>query len=1242
MVLSLASVHARGAQPDPAARGLDVFVHGAANAPSGGTVRLDLETFGFAQVTSPSPLGGVSIDAAWDPESFGEQLASLPPTAHVDSDVSGHAILDMPMPRGEARALSLMLAMHHGAHTRTRVLKIERTKALKATIRVAQTSVVPGGTVNAWVQVKRAETDEPVPNANVEVDLDEGSYRRARMKTTTDASGMALVRVPIPESDDPADKWDLHAIVDEGLEHAFAQETLTPRDETPGMPFFAVRFDEGNVRAGAQAPFTIVLRDAVGTPVAGATLRYWIGQNGMRPPEEDAQWEKTTKLVKTDLRGEVHAKVDAPKVVAPNGETQLHVVARGELEGQKINHEAFVAVSTSAASVSITPEANRVVPGIEQRVHLSVHDGLDAPVSGAFDVEGDGLKARVTTDAHGEAELVWRAPETLGAFRETGPCAGGVAATVRVRAAGPPDSMKALASHPDAFVTCVDIDRDAFAIVVPDKRVVRAGDTLGVKILSRGAPATAWSTTLGGAQRDVSTSTWIDARGGSITVPTGEIGVYDLTAAAPLAKDAARNAHTSVLVLPPSIPHLEAKIVSGRVAPGGVVEVDAALTDEAGHPLQGTVTAMVVDLEGGGSLDGVVRLDTRRHLCDVAGAGVERCDELLSGESASEPFRRELLGPRGDDVAPMIDPGASVVKALDESFSEVLHSLEGAVYNASLDPDRLIDVRRKNPGGGFSFNPELMTLTTAAMEHAPETPGGEALALSDLTAIDPQVTFDNVARRVTRYKLFKVLEAVRTFKIAHALDAGEPALRDPNALVRRLVRSGDLTASGLVDPWGGSMEFVKSAGPQLPFLSTIPGFELHAPGPDGIIGTSDDVRDPFVRVVRSGSPYARAMQEDMLVDAKLDMEVAESTVTSWSTLMDTVTGLQLGGMGMMGHGEGGGGSGYGIGLGRVGAIGHGRGVRSLTNGDAFFQAPKRTDANGHVHFTVPLGDIETTWGLGLLALPDHAPPASTKIDLVSSQPISLAANAGAVWTAGDESDVRILVRNRLTKSVEATVTVSADGVASLAMPPLPKTIHVDAESVASFVVRVRAPRAGEAALVVKLDAEKSAPNANATDSLRYAWDVLPAGELVTRTAARWVEGTSEVKLDVDPRDALTGRARIVLTRGSSDSLEGALDALDPDSLHASSSIADAMESSSRILRLGPSSLHDRASGELRRSSERALAMIQDGKDESERWLLARRFRAFASQEVVSDASTKRKKCSRRATTRSVRRRFRLR
>src|SRR5262249_2442099 len=150
------------------------------------------------------------------------------------------------------------------------------------------------------------------------------------------------------------------------------------------------------------------------------------------------------------------------------------------------------------------------------------------------------------------------------------------------------------------------------------------------------------------------------------------------------------------------------------------------------------------------------------------------------------------------------------------------------------------------------------------MEPRPTTPGGEPITLADLVAIDPQVTFDNVARRVTRLKLFRVLAAVRAFKRSKQIDPDEPALKDPNALLRRLVREGALAADALLDPWGGTIEFVKGGGAPQPFITATRGFELHAPGPDGKIGTGDDVKDPFARVLRSGTPYAKAVQEDRI------------------------------------------------------------------------------------------------------------------------------------------------------------------------------------------------------------------------------------------------------------------------------------------------------------------------------------------------------------------------------------------
>src|ERR1051326_5414642 len=80
---------------DPAARGVDVFVHAPDLAPGGGTVEVLVEAFGFPAVTTMVPLGGAEIEAAWDPEHLGE-VSAAPPSVRAVADATGRASLSIP------------------------------------------------------------------------------------------------------------------------------------------------------------------------------------------------------------------------------------------------------------------------------------------------------------------------------------------------------------------------------------------------------------------------------------------------------------------------------------------------------------------------------------------------------------------------------------------------------------------------------------------------------------------------------------------------------------------------------------------------------------------------------------------------------------------------------------------------------------------------------------------------------------------------------------------------------------------------------------------------------------------------------------------------------------------------------------------------------------------------------------------------------------------------------------------
>jgi hypothetical protein len=1174
--LVAASSDAQVGGPDPARRGLDLFLHLPAEGAPGGAIPLQIEAFGFPSVVALQPLAGAAVEAAWDPESLGPGINVAPPAVRATTDSAGRAHLDVAIPDGDVRDLQLLVGVRSGAHERTRTVKVHRGLAAEVALHVVDTRVVPGSSISAWVMVTRAATGEPMARQPMEIRLLEGGYARHTISVLTDAAGTALARVPIPRNDEPAWSWQLEArTAFASGQTASASRTLTPREETPGSPRITAAFTDASILAGDPAPFTVRVRDASNQPVVGLPIRYWTGPRGTEPPKDDALWERLSTFVRTDAAGEIRGATRAPTTVVKGVGTTLRLVAKASVEGRDLEDDATLAVGVPTATAELLPQSGAVVPGIDQRLLLRVLDGHFHPVAAAFSVEADGLKTNVTTDADGEAEVLWHPPVDVGAMRNVGPCAGGIAAAVRVRALA---DVPALRPRAEPFELCVSIDRDATAMIALDRPIARVGDRLHVRVLETDAGKKAaagrksdatrppWSVVLRSENGEQAASLWIEDgdKGGDIEVPAAAAGAWSLTAVAPGTSLASRVLGTALLVTPRVIPSLRAAVGGGRAAPGGAVEIDADLTDGHGVGLPGTVAAVLVDLHGGGSTGALEALDLRRSICRKVHVDNERCDRLVEGDPALDALRWGELG--GVDVKPLApdnDPAANARAAMTKAFGEVLRSLEGAVFEASQSADGLRDVRRKGQGG-WTFNPELMTLVTAAMDKPPLTPGGEALVLGDLLAVDPQVTFDNVARRIARLKIFRVLAEIRSFRKERSLDLDEPMFKNPNALLRRLVRDGKITDDILLDPWGGTIQFARTAGPPIPFLSVVHGFELRAPGPDGVVGNGDDVRDPFERVLRSGTPYADAVSEDRIVDARFDLEIGDATVSAWQALFEELTGSHLGG----GEGIGLGGSGYGSGHGSLGGS-HTSGVpevrlgAGISTGASFWSVPARTDAKGHVRIHVPLGDIETTWRIALVGVPDGARPATTTVDVPVALPLSARVDAGATWVEGDVVRAAVTLRNRTAQPIHATLAAAAGGVASLVTTgDAARTADVPAGGASVILVSLRAPTPGQASLAITVRAP-GLPD----DVLRHTWEVIEAGEPTDLTRSQLVEDTAELATPIDPQVMrVHGRPRLVLERGFEEALRAALESLDPDRRSSPEALVDAVEAAARIER----------------------------------------------------------------------------
>ena len=1166
--------HASALPPDPAGRGLDVYVHAPPNAAPGGILELTAKAYGFPTVTHAVPLSGATLEIGWDPEELDGQAP--PPSVSATTDAEGRARLAVEVPPGLPRTLQLLVAIRHGAHARTRVVPVTRGATASLDLHTADTRVVPTSTVSAWVRVV-GTAGEPLAGAGVVVSLLEGGVARHSETFRSDRGGLVMARVPIPRIDEPVWQWTLRAQA-EAPGVPPAEITLTPREESPGTPTLGAAWEEppSGVRAGERVPFKIRVRDATGQPVIEHAVLWWSGVRGTTPPKTDHDWERAGTRGVTDGAGEVNGVRDAPTLVKSKG-AALVLVARAVVEGHALEHRTELSVGVANASASLKGESPAIVPGLAQRMMLTVFAHRGEPVAGKFTVTADGLATTVTTDARGEAELTWAAPPGVGASREVGPCAGGVAAAVTVRKVG---DIEALRSQQEPFTLCLPVDRDASGIVRVTPDVAKPGEKVRVTIThARGITAGSHSVIVRSRDKAQATSAWLDARpdgtvSGEVTLPADAApGTWDVSTSLPESSREARVLAARLLVVPAVLPLLTAKRLGGRATPGGLVHFEAQLSDGHGRGLPGSVSAIVIDNYGGGDAN-VSGLDMRTRLCAALGIESERCTPALERDPATDTIRRSLLGSADGQhhIGPANDPGAHASKELERAFADVLHSLEGAVFESAKSPQLLIDARRKE-SGRWVFNPELLSLVTDAMDAPPMTPGGEQLVLGDLVAVDPQVTFDNVARRVTRMKLFTVLMAVRAVRTQRSLDPEEPIFKDPNALLRRLVRDGTLTEDQLLEPWGGTIQYVALAAghiraPSAPFLGTIHGFELRAPGPDGRVNTADDVTDPFERVVRSGSPYALAVHEDRIVDAKWDLVVAEESVQAWQQMFEELTGQKLGlgagGLGLSGTGGGGGGTGSGIGLGDVGSFGHGmgRGSSGISTGDAYWSAPLRTDAEGRVRLSVPLGGAETTWRVAFVGVPDGLGPASTTTDIASDLPLSLRIDGGAKWVDGDVVETQVLVRNRTGAPLHVTVDAAAEGAAVLdEKPGTARPIDVPAKGARTVRVRVRAAQAGEGRLILTARAP-GIPD----DVLHHTWEILPAGEQRALTQTAWVEGDHELGLSLDHGYRLIGEPRLVLERGFDDAVAAALQSLEPEAQTSVHGLVDSLETGLRVQR----------------------------------------------------------------------------
>lgn len=981
LALTLLLAEAKGAHAqraeavtEGATAGYELALNGATRGERGHALTLvgvGYEVGGLADLRARAGLELDALITARQGSGRGRRTVSR---SSARTEGGGRFVLRVDMPSEELTHPRLELILHRpGQPGRRFVYSITPIRDEGVDLLTDRNRYQPGEQVRAWLRVRGVRAHVPHTGRPVRLALMDGAGQLlADHEAETGASGVVTAELTLPESAE-AGAYRVVATLTDGAGPSATRNIQVWR-RTVERLMAEIEIEHGDedglalVRPGGELRGRVLVRTPSGTPVRGATVELRVRPDA--PP--------TT--LDTGDDGTARFTLTAPAFLA--GE-----VGRETLSARVV-HAAYGTITASAgylmarvpAIVSVSARGGALIPEVDSTLYVSVSDPRGRPLASGTEVvvRGPGLaEAGITTrvDDKGFAEVHTRLPRGAASRMRGGPCGGHVAASFEVE----------VRIDPARFTrSCVRVSAEAeVAVVVTGTPLATPGSAVEVEILrrpeARGRAVLVEAITGG---RAIAFS-WIDGRSsrGSLTLPDDLLGVVQIRARALRAPNATEarsepgaiafgvGAFDGLLVRPPDAFALSvaperprylvreranvnlvasqsgargwaALLVRDVAAHGGESPWDlrwmrGALHEAAQQPAD-EVNARFLRA----SLTGAMSVDPRPPLPPELEAPYWR------SRRHHQPYRPGAQTGRGV----LRDPTALREELLRRGIGRFEMVLEQAVWRLGTNAEERAALIR-----GRAFHPDAIANVAASQHLHPNsllTLGGQPVTVAMIRAADPSFSLSTVGRRVARAKLSKLLLALVRLSDPDNPNAQRASANlPPERWLGTLVRLGMVQPADLVDPWGHAFVFRRvRSRPRIAISLRALDWELASPGPDGRIGTADDVKDPFARAVPEGTPYAIASGEEQLLRRIATLTPTNTVLTrmgqayqrlslaaseeqrvgpvsaSGSEMADEEIRLQtvdregLGGLGLRGSGRGGGGSGsgYGMGVGRRG------------------------------------------------------------------------------------------------------------------------------------------------------------------------------------------------------------------------------------------------------------------------------------------------------------------------------------
>jgi hypothetical protein len=1077
---------------------------------------------------------------------FGHGQEGRGPWAEVRSATDGTFVVDVPiLDVARLERTRIEVEVGPGDDARAFELPLTVTSPYEILLRTDRVLYEPGEPVHVWTLVRDRRTGRPVAGRSLPLEVRGGPIAGISRTLTTGPSGTAELRFELARSA-PEGTVDVVLAPDTPFARSTSfrvgtrtWERLMARVELPREP----------VAPGASVRAVVVVTTPSGAPVRDADVALTVDEASAVTGTTDAQGRAEIVFVAPAyLRNEAGvASVRA----------EVHHPAHGSVRTVGTLRLAI----PLALHVELVPRHGGLVPELDDVVYVRLRDGAQQPPPAGTEVHVEGMavpggRATVRTDENGLAELPVRVPRHARG-------SGAEAATyVLVRVQGPLERLTRLP---------LPVWREPDVLPTVSRPVLAPGDRLDIALGRRGPP------------RPVVVEVH-DARGEpllvervapgtsrlTLTLPPDRIGLFAVLARTVREDESLESAglREPFIVRPAGPSFVRVEPTRPRWTVGETARL--RLLSPAGVP-RSFAAVLVRDLAAHGGEAPFESWFLQRAF-----------DQALldpSGPAAERLVRAALAAHAGDDppprvAAPLLDglglpaDGGAVAGAPERGVLRDPWPLARELERRGIGPAMVALEAQLEEALQSGALDELTTGTGAARRFRDEpiedheTLGGEPLTPALLEAAEPSFTYGRVARRVARARLVRLMAL-----LARYLDPGEDAsprarmaAREPWARwLPRMVERGIVDASALDDPWGGRFTLRETASPRFALSPYASRLELVSPGPDGRVGTADDVRDPFERAVPAGTVYAVASGEDALMRrlallsptartlaaiteayTRVNAEVIEEEIGDAVSARVSEGAIGYGGLGLSGMGAGGSGSGYGSGYGRgigsrssssprlrVGSAsvsGLARVVRERFPPTLLFRGAIDLDPSGVTEIDVPLADAVTTYLVETILWREDGWIWSARTELEVDREVVIEAPVPEMARVGDRLVLPLRVSNRGDTAREVRVQLLPEPALGVAGSE-PTTVRLAAGDAAVVPVEVPLDRVGEAPLVVVA----SAPDGRALDAVRRPVRVLTSARRVHVERDTLAAGDGVVELSVpDGAEARRGRVRLAV------------------------------------------------------------------------------------------------------------------